>query len=948
MTEMLNKPGQHGRLTIGLVTHDIFEADSWWAGARESAREHGVNLITFPAGFAWQDSPECVLQDLLGLERLDGVLLAQWWPDREAFEQAYQRYYAPLPVVNIQRFYEGIPGVMVGNYEGMLAEMRHLIEDHGYRRIAFICGPEGNPSADERYRAYVDALSAHTLPLNENLVLPGNFDKVSGETAMQLLLDERGLQPCVDFDAVVAANDLMAIGVMTALQKRGIRIPYEVAVAGFDDVVEGRFTMPPLTTVKMPNYELGQLAVETLLARIADESVVAHVMVPAHFVMRKSCGCVSPAVMQAGENEEFDTHAHLENISFSAALATQRSQMIVDIQHVLGEEAVSRIPLWLSPLLESLEGMFNDTVSSNMFLSVLYNVLRDLELAHISVALWQNVLSTLRRHVLQCAGKNLELRCRVESLWQQARVLVEEVSLQTQLYHRGLVVQQTEQLYTFGQSLLMAFNLRAQMDLLAQTLPTLGIPGCYLSLYDHLAEDVNQARLLLAYHEQQRLELSRARPGAPEGRAFSARQIVPGDVLPQDRPYSLVVEPLYSPELQLGFVAFEVGPEDGKVYDVLSKQISSALQGALLSQERESLLSGLERRALLLQTAAEVSRVANSILAPDELIQEVVNLVRERFQLYYVGLFLVDQERRWAVLRAGTGEAGARMMAQGHRLEVGGASMIGQCVATQQARIALDVGAEAVRFDNPFLPDTHSELALPLVSRGESLGALTIQSKLERAFSDEDITVLQSMANQLANAIENARLFEQSQAALKNMAAIQRQYEGRAWAEYMQSAPVTHYEITNQGDTLNEAVLPEVQQVLAQKEPLVMQQDTNGRAALVMPITQRGGTAIGALGIHDAAGREWSEDEKIIVSAVVERMSLFAETLRLLEASQHNAARERVTREITGRMRETLDLETVLQTAAQEIRSALQTPEVVIRLTDRTGERSVDEARNEI
>ena len=185
----------------------------------------------------------------------------------------------------------------------------------------------------------------------------------------------------------------------------------------------------------------------------------------------------------------------------------------------------------------------------------------------------------------------------------------------------------------------------------------------------------------------------------------------------------------------------------------------------------------LERRAIQLQAAAEVSRAVSSILDPDELIQQVVDLIRERFDLYYAGLFLVDtdpagESGEWAVLRAGTGEAGRQMMEQGHKLEIGGTSMIGWCVANQQARIALDVGVEAVRFDNPLLPETRSELALPLISRGQVLGAMTVQSAQEAAFTAADIATLQTMADQVAIAIENARLFDEAQRRAATLSSL--------------------------------------------------------------------------------------------------------------------------------------------------------------------------------
>lgn len=171
----------------------------------------------------------------------------------------------------------------------------------------------------------------------------------------------------------------------------------------------------------------------------------------------------------------------------------------------------------------------------------------------------------------------------------------------------------------------------------------------------------------------------------------------------------------------------------------------------------------LDRRATQLNAATQVSRAASSVLEPEVLINQVVHLIRDRFGYYYVGLFLVDAAQQWAVLQAGTGEAGRKMLDRGHKLAVGGESMIGRCTSYGQARIALDVGEEAVRFDNPLLPETRSEMALPLIARGRVIGALTVQSGEPQAFSDEDISVLQTMADQVANAIENARLLQETE-----------------------------------------------------------------------------------------------------------------------------------------------------------------------------------------
>src|SRR5574341_1327765 len=195
---------------------------------------------------------------------------------------------------------------------------------------------------------------------------------------------------------------------------------------------------------------------------------------------------------------------------------------------------------------------------------------------------------------------------------------------------------------------------------------------------------------------------------------------------------------------------------DIRVLQTMADQIAIAIRNA-------QSLRQLEQRAQQLATAAEVSRTAISVLNPDELILRSVELIRERFDLYYAAIFLVDEAAHWAVLRHATGTAGQEVLQRGHRLEVGGQSMVGWSVANRKARVALDVGQEAVRFANPLLPDTRSEMALPLAVGETVLGALDVQSTQPNAFSAADVTVLQTMADQIAIAIQNARLFKDAQ-----------------------------------------------------------------------------------------------------------------------------------------------------------------------------------------
>lgn len=184
---------------------------------------------------------------------------------------------------------------------------------------------------------------------------------------------------------------------------------------------------------------------------------------------------------------------------------------------------------------------------------------------------------------------------------------------------------------------------------------------------------------------------------------------------------------------------------------------------------QDNAVEALIRRTNQLQTASEVSSAATSILDLNELLPKVVELIRSHFEYYYVGIFMADEDHERLTLRAATGEIGRQMLAVQHSLAIGNSSMVGWCVANNQARIALDVGKDAVRFKNPILPQTRSELALPLRARGRVIGAMTIQSALEAAFTDADITALQTMTDQVANAIETARLFNERSALIKEL-----------------------------------------------------------------------------------------------------------------------------------------------------------------------------------
>jgi GAF domain-containing protein/HAMP domain-containing protein len=188
---------------------------------------------------------------------------------------------------------------------------------------------------------------------------------------------------------------------------------------------------------------------------------------------------------------------------------------------------------------------------------------------------------------------------------------------------------------------------------------------------------------------------------------------------------------------------------------------------AQLKESIESLEQRVTARTDQLRTSAEVGRAVASILDTERLLNEIVNLITNRFGFYYSAIFLSDANRQWAVLQEATGEAGRILKERQHKLEIGGQSMVSTAMTSRRPRIASDVGREATRFANPLLPETRSEIALPLIVGDQVLGALDVQSTQSAAFDETYAAVLQSMADQIAIAISNTRQFEQTESALR-------------------------------------------------------------------------------------------------------------------------------------------------------------------------------------
>ncbi len=324
----------------------------------------------------------------------------------------------------------------------------------------------------------------------------------------------------------------------------------------------------------------------------------------------------------------------------------------------------------------------------------------------------------------------------------------------------------------------------------------------------------------------------------------------------------------------------------------------------------------LELRSRQLQAAADVGRAASSILDVDQLIQQVVNLIRERFDLYYVGAFFLDKSGEWAILRAGTGQAGLDMMARQHRIMVG-QGMIGWCIAHAEPRVAHEAGEDAVRLATAELPLTRSEGAIPLRARGRIIGAITVQDTKPDAFDPASIAVLQTMADLVSIAISNAQLFADSQSALDVSQRAYGEMIAKTWDDQLEH-------------TFGFRSNPQGVQPFTDVD-LSLPEGTDGHK-LTLPIKVRG-SVVGELLTRKPEGSGgWSDDEISVLNTLIEQLGAALEAARLYQETQRRATFEKLTREVSTQMRETLDLDTILQTAASEFQRVLDLSEVEIRM----------------
>jgi phosphoserine phosphatase RsbU/P len=689
---------------IGLLVESL--SDRFWhelvLSVDAAARRRGVRLFVFIGGTL--DAPELAARQanrcyhLAGPDCIDGLLVASLGssagPDRLA--QYFARY-RPLPMCAVTALIDGLCSVCTDNVQSMREAVTHLIEVHGLRRIAFIRGPRINVEAELRYEGYRQALFEHGMPIDPELVLYGDFSEASGSRVIQQL----GIDGTAPFEALVAANDSMALGALAELGRRRVRVPEQLLMVSFDDVPEGRWGKPSLTTVRQSLSLIAGRALDQVLLQLRGQTPEPLVLVPGEIVIRESCGCRS-ADMQR------ELRPSLEVVGFDASDDERRLEAALTDLHPSGSDGLD--PEWRRDLAQGVTASPPAPSLPNRFEALLDRCAATGQ----DLGEWQRVVTALR------LALPTVIRSEHEPELLQSRVVIGDVAERQQArlrMHSEAMLQHT---IGSGSDILGSFSEQRIFAALARRFPFLKVPGCLVTAYEPSPQwPPQRSRLVFAYGQGQRIELG------DNGSTFETRTLAPPGML-AEQPSTVLVAPLFFADNPIGLVLFELGPPQGQIYEWLREQISVALEGARLIRRVDEEVAERERaeRQRLAHELKLAARIQASVL-PQQLEVEGLQVSASMLPATEVGGDCYD------VLPFAGGAWLSIGDVAGHGLGPGVVMMMLQTSVAAVLRtspelspdLALDI-VNAVMFDNVRTRLSQNEHATLMLLRYESNGRL--------------------------------------------------------------------------------------------------------------------------------------------------------------------------------------------------------------------------------
>lgn len=580
--------------TIGIFIGQIGDRyhSQMWPSIVEYAQKNDNRTLLFigqsinePEGF---QSQENIVYSFANKDNIDGLItitgsLCNYISDDQMMD--FVSSYKGIPHVSIARKVPGVPGVMVDNFSGMYDLVTHMIEEHSRKRIAFIRGPVNNPDAETRFEAYKKSLADHGIPFDESLVALGTFAGQTGAAAVTVLLDERK----VKFDCLIAANDDMLLWANRVLIERKIRVPEDVSIGGFDNLVETQYSDPPITTVEQPLSLMASKAAEVLFD-IMDgkkESMTDHYL-PAKLVVRKSCGCFARSqssgdevVKEPGKDK---TDAQVLSL-LSESQANIFDKMVRNTQYPFYQKEVFEYDIreMISAFVRDMEGI----ESSTRLETVTANIIRSIRTKEI-IEFWSGILYRLQNIFMEFVGKSPVLMLNANYIFQTAQNALSEQIKQIFNFESNRFWSVLWNIQTITQNLSGTFEIAKIKEILLSQLHDTGINACNIALYETPGVKLSgfrevpseRSKLLFAYNQD------RSVPSEYFDDFFDTRKISPFDLFADGKNTAWGISSLHFENMHFGFICFELHTNSIYIiHHTLKEHVSSALRGAFLIQE---------------------------------------------------------------------------------------------------------------------------------------------------------------------------------------------------------------------------------------------------------------------------------------------------------------------------------------------------------------------------
>lgn len=584
------------RRTIGVLVAIVHQP--FWLGTVDGARQRNVNLVCFVGGVIPSATqpliksplthvlPARAFFDLANGPRIDGLIT--WGGSRAGFGvnlnetemEEFIALYRRLPLVNYEGIIKGIPSVLTDTHRGMCDLLTHMIDVHRCRRIVLIRGPSRHLESEERFQAYQETLRRYGIPFDPALVvLASDWGKTVGVEAVHTMIRERGQRPGVDFDAIIGSEIDYAVGALQTLEEYGVRIPDDVAVAGFNDHLDAQTLNVPVTVMAKPFYEAGVVAVHALLDLIEGKAIPDRINVPARLIVRRSCGCWSLDPVA----RHLSSGADVDSVSHGSPLSDHEARLVEQIGRIReAAQGVSHLS-WIDALIGGISSP--DFIQNHRERDRFWHLFETRLLGArdpLEPNRWDDVLSELfflvasgLKHTDQLSQTNRLFLRRVHLALMQERE-------RTRIERRARTVENTHTLLEISHAMMLTRSIEQLFDILAYRLPELGIMDFNLVLFDDLYSVAGEqevpewANVVLVIRDGKRLSLPK------EGIRFPTIQILPDTLLEESQDQSLIVSPLFFGIRYFGYIVAWVGTRDGKVYLMLAQQVSSALQSVFI------------------------------------------------------------------------------------------------------------------------------------------------------------------------------------------------------------------------------------------------------------------------------------------------------------------------------------------------------------------------------